>query len=64
MIYDEEHTRSCQALRLARKDLQRREREFTRYLDPGDDQTKYIEALRQAEQRVYEARAKLLGGGK
>jgi hypothetical protein len=59
MMYDLKHSQARQALRLARESLRRCEREFTRHLDPGDDHVKYIEAIRQAEQRVSDARAKL-----
>ena len=61
MRYDLRHLQARQALRLARENLRRCEREFTQHLDPSDDYEKYIEAIRQAERRVSEARATLQG---
>ena len=59
MMYDLKHSQARQALRLARESLRRCEREFTLHLDPGDEPAKYIEAIRQAEQRISDARARL-----
>ena len=57
MAYEIEHARIRQALRLARENLRKCEREFDRHL--ADEPLVYVDKIGRAERRVAEARARL-----
>jgi hypothetical protein len=57
MIYDLDHAKARQAVRLARESLRQWERCFDR--NPGEDRDRYIAEIRRAEERLTEARSKL-----